>query len=212
MCSANHAHITCSTLICAVINQLLTLVSLVTKCGLGGIAGTTSAVGSTRTSSSRQVRLLLPPTPPPVLHPAPFHPRLLAPLLFSCQRSKDYIFVFKKNEDYKNLLRVLGKKKEVAETFACFREREKKDLIREVESCRTPIPFSFCDGACLFGRSDRLGVLTLAPCWYGWHVRISKFRRRALSAREDFVRSRSALNPLCLKGRPAFLSLSGLEA
>ena len=128
MCSANHARITCGALICAVINQLLTLVSLVTKCVLGGIAGTTSAAGSTRTSSSRQVRLLLPPTPPPVLHPAPFHPRLLAPLLFSCQRSKDYIFVFKKNEDYKNLLRVLGKKKEVAETFACFREREKRIL------------------------------------------------------------------------------------
>ena len=126
MCSANHARITCGALICAVINQMLTLVSLVTKCGLGGIAGTTSAAGSTRTSSSRQVRLLLPPTPPPVLHPAPFNPRLLAPLLFSCQRSKDYIFVFKKNEDYKNLLRVLGKKKEVAETFACFRERERK--------------------------------------------------------------------------------------
>jgi len=138
VCSANHARITCGALICAVINQLLTLVSLVTKCGLGGIAGTTSAAGSTRTSSSRQVRLLLPPTPPPVLHPAPFHPRLLAPLLFSCKRSKDYIFVFKKNEDYKNLLRVLGKKKEVAETFACFREREKKRILSARSSLAVP--------------------------------------------------------------------------
>jgi len=142
VCSANHAHITCSTLICAVINQLLTLVSLVTKCGLGGIAGTTSAAGSTRTSSSRQVRLLLPPTPPPVLHPAPFNPRLLAPLFFLVNEAKIIYLFFKKMKITKIFCVPSERKRRWQKLLHVFeRERKKKDLIREVESCRTPHPF-----------------------------------------------------------------------
>ena len=137
MCSANHARITCGALICAVINQLLTLVSLVTKCGLGGIAGTTSAAGSTRTSSSRQVRLLLPPTPPPVLHPAPFHPRLLAPLLFSCKRSKDYIFVFKKMKITKIFCVSSERKRRWQKLLHVF-EREKKRILSARSSLAVP--------------------------------------------------------------------------
>lgn len=91
--------------------------------GLGGIAGTTSAAGSTRTSSSRQVRLLLSPTK------RTSHK--------NCPKKISH-------KQKKNLLRVRTKgnetnKKRGEETFACCcwqRRRKKNGLIRDVEFVR----------------------------------------------------------------------------
>jgi len=122
--------------------------------------------------------------------------RACSPSFFLSTKQKLYI-CFKKNEDYKNLLRVHGKKKEVAETFACFREREKKK--RSYPRGRVlpyPHPFQLLGWRLLVWqiRSVRRSHVSTLLVWVACTTHQQIPATRALCTREDFVRSRSALN------------------